>query len=111
MLGVSSEFLLRTTVDPRVVLPTIRAAVAEVHPQIVVTSTTTMDAALAEVVAAERFRAALSSAFAGTALLLAVVGLYGIAVRRVADRRRVCGPRPPRARRARGALARNRVGR
>jgi putative ABC transport system permease protein len=93
MSASSDSFVLRTAVDPHVVLPTIRGALAEVDPQIVVTSTTTMDAALAEVVAAERFRATLSSAFAGTALFLAVVGLYGVAARRVADRRRELGIR------------------
>ncbi len=91
--GNTSSFLLRTADDPGPVLPAIRGALAEVDPQIVVTGTTPMDAALADVIAAERFRAMLSTAFAGTALLLAVVGLYGVAARRVADRRRELGIR------------------
>jgi ABC-type antimicrobial peptide transport system permease subunit len=59
----------------------------------VVIALTTMDDALAEVIAAERFRATLSTGFAATALVLAVVGLYGVATRRVADRRRELGIR------------------
>jgi putative ABC transport system permease protein len=88
VVRATESFVLQTAGDPLAVFPSIRGALAEVDPQIVVTRTTTMESALAAVVAAERFRATLSSAFAGTALVLAVVGLYGVAARRVADRRR-----------------------
>jgi predicted permease len=87
-IGATSSFVLRTAGDPEAVLPAIRQALAEVDAHIVVTGTTTMDTALADVIAAERFRATLSTAFAATALVLAVVGLYGVAARHVADRRR-----------------------
>lgn len=92
-IGAASRFALRTAGDPGAVLSSIRQAMAEVDPQIVVTSVTTMDTSLAEVIAAERFRATLSTAFALTALFLASVGLYGVAARRVADRRRELGIR------------------
>jgi putative ABC transport system permease protein len=92
-IGDTNFFVLRTAGDPEAVLPAIRQALAEVDPQIVATRTTTMEAALSDLIAAERFRATLSSAFAATALLLAVVGLYGVASRRVADRRRELGIR------------------
>jgi predicted permease len=91
--GDTSSFVLRSGGDSALVIPAIRPAIAEVDPQIVVTNTTTMDAALAEVIAAERFRATLSTAFAGAALVLAVIGLYGVAARRVSDRRRELGIR------------------
>lgn len=93
VVGDTSSFMLRTAGPPEAVLPTIRAALTEVDPQIVVTALTTMDTALSEVIAAERFRATLSTGFAATALVLAVVGLYGVATRRVADRRRELGIR------------------
>jgi ABC-type antimicrobial peptide transport system permease subunit len=48
---------------------------------------------VAQSVAEERFRATLSAVFGGGALLLAAVGLYGLAARRVADRRREFGVR------------------
>jgi putative ABC transport system permease protein len=79
--------------DPEMVLPAIRQALADVSRQLVVTATTTMEAALEDVVSAERFRAMLSTAFAASALLLAVIGLYAIAARRVAERRRELGIR------------------
>ncbi len=87
-IGGADDFVVQTGVDPLVVLPTIRNALADVDRQIVVIGTTTMDESLAGVLAAERFRATLSTAFALTALLLSSVGLYGVAARRVADRRR-----------------------
>ena len=92
-IGTTSTFVVQTGIDPLVVLPTIRSALADVDRQIVVTGTTTMDESLAGVIAAERFRATLSTAFALTVLLLAAVGLYGVAARRVADRRREFGIR------------------
>ncbi|MEZ5319257.1 MAG: ABC transporter permease [Vicinamibacterales bacterium] len=92
-IASAPHFVLRTAVDPGAILPAIRAAVAEVHPQVVVVSTTTMEAALAGVIAAERFRATLSTAFALIALVLSAVGLYAVAARRVADRRREFGIR------------------
>jgi ABC-type antimicrobial peptide transport system permease subunit len=47
-----------------------------------------MDALMEQVVADERFRATLAACFGGAALLLAAIGLYGLASRRVLDRRR-----------------------
>jgi ABC-type antimicrobial peptide transport system permease subunit len=49
----------------------------------------TIEASSAE----ERFRATLSTAFAGSALALAAIGLYGVATRRAGDRRREFGVR------------------
>jgi ABC-type antimicrobial peptide transport system permease subunit len=92
-IGAASDFVVQTAIDPLLVLPVIRGAVAEVDRQIVVTGTTTMVESLAGVIAAERFRATLSTAFALTALFLSAVGLYGVAARRVADRRREFGIR------------------
>jgi ABC-type antimicrobial peptide transport system permease subunit len=91
--GPANRFVLRTAGEPEAVAPSIRTALAEIDPKIVVIGTTTMEAALADVMAAERFRAMLSTAFACTALLLAAVGLHSIAARRVADRRREFGIR------------------
>ena len=93
VIGATSYFILRAAGSPEAILPVIRQALAEVHPQIVVTGTTRLETALSEVIAAERFRATLSTAFAATALVLAVVGVYGVAARRVADRRRELGIR------------------
>ncbi len=92
-IGAANDFVVQAALDPLLVLPTIRTALAEVDRQIVVTGLTTMDELLAGVIAAERFRATLSAAFALAALLLSAVGLYGVAARRLADRRRELGIR------------------
>jgi ABC-type antimicrobial peptide transport system permease subunit len=92
-VGDTSAFVLRTAGDPSSIVPAIRQALTEVDPKIVVTGTTTMKIALSDLIAAERFRATLSTAFAAAALLLAVVGLYAVVARRVADRRRELGIR------------------
>jgi len=87
------HLIVRASTDASAVLPSIRQAIADVNPQMVVTATQTMDGLLAGTIAEERFRAMLSAGFAGTALVLAAVGLYGVAARRVAERRRELGVR------------------
>jgi putative ABC transport system permease protein len=82
------RFALRTAGDPGPVLTGVRDVIRAYDPQVVVSETTTMEGRLAGTLALERFRAALSSVFGGAALVLATIGLYGLATRRVADRRR-----------------------
>lgn len=93
--GAVSQFIVRTARDAEAILPAARAAIAEAVPQMIVTSTTTMEVALVKSIAEERFRAMLSACFGGAALVLAAVGLYGLATRRAADRRREFGVRVP----------------
>jgi predicted permease len=92
-VGDTTAFVVRTAGDSGSIVPGIRHALAEVDRQIIVTGTTTVEASLSDLIAAERFRATLSTAFAAAALLLAVAGLYGVVARRVADRRRELGIR------------------
>jgi ABC-type antimicrobial peptide transport system permease subunit len=69
-------------------LPAIREEIRQFDPTIVVTATTTMTDLLAATVEQERFRAMVASVFGSAALGLAAVGLYGLAARRAAERRR-----------------------
>jgi hypothetical protein len=92
-VGPVQEFVVRTSGDPATLLPQIRRAIAEVDPQIVVTSATTMKSLLGRLRAHEQFRATLSACFSGAALFVAAVGLYGLAARRTADRAREFGIR------------------
>jgi hypothetical protein len=89
----AQEFVIRSAGDSARLLPLIRRAIAEVDPQIVVTSTTTMEERLKGLRANEHFRATLSACFGVTALLLSAVGLYGLAARRAAERGREFGIR------------------
>ena len=87
------HYIIRGATDVASLLPAVRQAIAQVSPQLVVTSTALMEERVARSVAEERFRAMLSAAFGLTALTLAAVGLYGVIVRRTADRRREFGVR------------------
>jgi predicted permease len=91
--GTPGFFVVRASDDPAWLLPALRQAIAGVSPQLVVTSMTTLETQVGDAVVEERFRATLSAIFGAAALGLAAVGLYGLAARRVVDRRREFGVR------------------
>lgn len=70
--------LLRTEGDPEAVVPAVRAAVQGLDPDQPVYNIATGEQALAGQVATRRAAASLVSAFAATALALAVLGIYGV---------------------------------
>jgi hypothetical protein len=86
--GTPNHFLIRSSGDSSSLLPAVRRALASVSTQLAVTSMTTMESRVGLSIAEERFRATLSGIFGAAALVLAAGGLYGLAARRVADRRR-----------------------
>lgn len=69
---------VRTAENPGSMAKSIAAAVYSVDPQIALTDTKTMEEVRDEGLAGDRFSMILFTAFAGVALLLAAVGIYGV---------------------------------
>lgn len=85
--------VVRTSVPPAALAAAVRGAVRDVDPAQPVTDITTYDEAVAATTASRRFVAGALGAFAGAALLLAAVGLYGALSVSVAQRRLEIGIR------------------
>jgi ABC-type antimicrobial peptide transport system permease subunit len=80
--------LVRTAGDPSVLAATVRAAVREADPRLVPEAIMTLEDRVSAGLARPRFYTILLGAFAGTALLVAAVGLFGVLSQTVAQRSR-----------------------
>ncbi len=79
--------------DPNALARPVRTAVARVDPGLAVTDASSLEERIATSVATPRFRTTLLAAFAALALLLAVVGTWGVMAFVVAQRRHEIGVR------------------
>jgi ABC-type antimicrobial peptide transport system permease subunit len=85
--------VLRTSGDPAALGPSLRAIVANLDPNLAISSLRTMDDVRAISLAMQRFITVLLVSFAAVGLLLALVGVYGVLAQLARGRTREMGIR------------------
>jgi hypothetical protein len=78
----------RTSADPRALVSAVRGQINAIDSQLAIESIATLNDHVGEVVAPRRFSAMTLGVFATGSLMLAAIGLYGLAFN-VAERREI----------------------
>jgi predicted permease len=85
--------VVKTDGDPMAALPVLKRETAALDPRLALSRAQTVEHVFSDSLARRRFSMALIAIFAGSAVVLAMVGLYGVIALSVSQRRREIGVR------------------
>ncbi len=93
IVSKSMELAIRTEVAPGTMVAELRRQIAEVNPHLAIGEFSTMSEAVEDSIGAQKLAAGIVGVFGGLALLITLVGLYGLLTYMVEQRTREIGIR------------------